>query len=224
MREECEGSDAPPPGFLSTELASGVTHGVGLLASIVGLVLLVLSSARHGGARTIAACSVYGATLVLLYLASTLYHTSPWNTPARRVLRIIDHSAIYLLIAGTYTPITLITLNGPWGWSLFGVVWGLALVGIAFKAFFCGRFELVSGLFYLVMGWLAVVAIVPLVERIPLAGLVWLFAGGVAYTAGVIFYARPVVRHHHAVWHLFVMLGSTCHFFAVLYYVVRPPG
>jgi len=209
-------------GFLSTELASSLTHGLGLLLSIGGLVALVVAAARTGAPRVIVACSVYGATLVLLYLASTLYHSARPGTRARRVLRVLDHSAIYLLIAGTYTPFTLVSLRGGWGWSLFGVVWGLALVGIVFKIFLTGRYELLSGLFYLALGWVALVAIVPLVQRVPIGGLVWIFAGGVAYTAGMIFYAWRVVPHHHAVWHLFVMAGSTCHFFAVMYYVVLP--
>jgi len=207
------------PGFLSTELANTVTHGLGLLLSIAGLVTLVVSASRNGSPKVIVACSVYGATLVLLYLASTLYH-SVGSLYARRVFRSIDHAAIYLLIAGTYTPFTLISLGGAWGWSIFGVAWGLALLGIVFKTFFTGRFEFFSGALYLGMGWLAIIAIKPVLANLPTGEIVWIVAGGLAYSLGMIFYAWHSMPHHHAVWHLFVMLGSTCHFFAIMYYVV----
>jgi len=219
MQPPPEESVEPTPGFLSTELANTVTHGLGLLLSIIGLVVLVVSSTRNGDGRLIVACSVYGATLVLLYLASTLYH-SVGSIYAERVFRAIDHAAIYLLIAGTYTPFTLVSLGGGWGWSLFGVVWGLALLGIVFKTVCIERFKLLSLLLYLAMGWLALVAIEPLVENVPRGGLMWMFAGGAAYTLGVVFYLWKSIPHHHAIWHLFVMAGSTCHFFAVMFYVV----
>jgi len=188
--------------------------------SIVGVVFLGIRTVQVGGTLVIASCGVYGFTLMALYLASTLYHSAPSGTRARNVLRIVDHSAIYLLIAGTYTPFTLISLRGPWGWSLFGVIWGLAALGILFKMFFTGRWEIFSGLVYLFMGWLAVVAFRPLLASVPPGGLAWMVAGGLAYTLGMIFYAWAVVPHHHAIWHLFVMLGSVCHFVSILVYVV----
>jgi len=211
----------PPVGFLTTELINGVTHGVGFLLSIVGLVVLVVLAASRGDARHVVACSVYGVTLILLYLASTLYHsiTAP---RAKVVLRLIDHIAIYLLIAGTYTPFTLLTLRGGWGWSLFGVIWGLALAGSLFKILFIGRFPKASVAFYLMMGWLVVVGLKPLLASLPLGGFVWLMAGGAAYTVGVVFFAWESLPHNHAVWHVFVMLGSACHFFAVMLYTLPP--
>ena len=215
--------DRAPIGFLNTELINGVTHGVGFLLSIAGLVVLVVLAASRGGARHVVACSVYGSTLILLYLASTLYHsvTAP---RAKQVLRLIDHIAIYLLIAGTYTPFTLLTLRGGWGWSLFGVIWGLAIVGSVFKILFIGRFRKTSVVIYLLMGWLVVVGLKPLLASLPLAGFVWLMAGGAAYTLGVVFYAWKSLPHHHAIWHVFVMLGSTCHFFAVMWHTLPPPS
>ncbi len=215
--------DRAPIGFLNTELINGVTHGVGFLLSIAGLVVLVVLAASRGGARHAVACSVYGSTLILLYLASTLYHsvTAP---RAKQVLRLIDHIAIYLLIAGTYTPFTLLTLRGGWGWSLFGVIWGLAIVGSVFKILFIGRFRKTSVVIYLLMGWLVVVGLKPLLASLPLAGFVWLMAGGAAYTLGVVFYAWKSLPHHHAIWHVFVMLGSTCHFFAVMLHTLPPPS
>ncbi len=215
--------DRAPIGFLNTELINGVTHGVGFLLSIAGLVVLVVLAASRGGARHVVACSVYGSTLILLYLASTLYHsvTAP---RAKQVLRLIDHIAIYLLIAGTYTPFMLLTLRGGWGWSLFGVIWGLAIVGSVFKILFIGRFRKTSVVIYLLMGWLVVVGLKPLLASLPLAGFVWLMAGGAAYTLGVVFYAWKSLPHHHAIWHVFVMLGSTCHFFAVMLHTLPPPS
>lgn len=209
------------PGFLSTELANSVTHFVGLLFSVACLTLMVVISALYNGPTHVVASSVYGATLVFLYLASTLYHLA--RTPrAKQVLRVIDHSAIYLLIAGTYTPFTLITLRGAWGWSLFGVVWGLALFGVVFKLLFTGRFGVVSVLIYLGMGWMSVITLKPLLANLPMGGFAWLLAGGLCYTGGVAFYAWESLKHHHAIWHLFVMAGSTCHFFAIMFYVLRP--
>ena len=213
--------DRRPVSFLNTELINVATHGVGLLLSIVGLVALVALAASRGGTRHVVAYSVYGSTLIILYLASTLYHsvTAP---RAKSVLRVIDHVAIYLLIAGTYTPFTLLTLRGGWGWSLFGVVWGLALLGSLFKILFIGRFAKTSLVIYLLMGWMVLVGIKPLLASLPLAGLVWLAAGGAAYTLGVVFYARKSMPYHHAIWHVFVMVGSACHFFAVLLHTLPP--
>lgn len=201
------------------EFANTVTHGVGLLLSLAGLAVLVALAAMKGTVWHIVSCSVYGATLVLLYTASTLYHAIP-SPRAKRVLRLLDHGAIYLLIAGTYTPFTLGPLRGRLGWWLFGLVWGLAIAGILFKVFFRHRFPIVSTLSYLAMGWLVAFAWKPVAAALPGGGVAWIIAGGAAYTVGVIFFALERIRFHHAVWHLFVLAGSTCHYFAVLFYVL----
>ncbi len=203
------------------ELANALTHGTGLAASLVGLPTLVLVAVNGGGARQIVACSVFAATLVILYAASTLYHALP-PSRAKRVLRVVDHSAIYLLIAGSYTPFTLGVLSGAWGWTLFGVIWGLAAFGILYKTLLGFRFPRLSILLYVGMGWLAVLAIGPLTEALPAGGLVWLIAGGLCYTVGVPFYLRDRLRYRHAVWHLFVLAGSACHYAAVLQYATAP--
>jgi len=201
------------------ELANSVSHGIGIALAIVGLVLLVVYASLRGTAWHIAGVSVYGAMMVALYSASTLYH-SVRSPRARHVLRIIDHSSIYLLIAGTYTPFTLVSLRGGWGWTLFGLVWGFALVGIVVKAFFVGRLDVVSTIAYLVMGWLVIIAIRPMMAHVPAGGLFWLVMGGILYSGGTIFYLWRRLPFHHAVWHLFVLGGSVCHFFAVFWYVV----
>jgi len=193
-----------------------VSHGVGFLAVLAATPFLVLGSIPRGAAN-IVAVSVFAATMAVLYLASTLYHAIP-NPRAKRVLRIIDHAAIFLLIAGTYTPFTLGVLRGAWGWALFGTVWGLALAGIIFKVVGGLRFPFASTTIYVAMGWLVLVAIQPLVSRLPQAGLWWLLAGGVAYTGGVVFYAMKHVRYSHFLWHLSVLTGTTCHFVAVMGY------
>lgn len=211
-----------PPGFLSTELTNTITHGVGLLFSVAGLTLLVVFASLRGTATHIVSVSIYGATLVLLYLASTLYHGTR-HPRAKRVMQIIDHAAIYLLIAGTYTPFALVPLHGAWGWSIFGVVWGLALLGIVYKILFIGRFKLFAIMVYLGMGWLSLIIIKPLLAVAPVGAVWWLLAGGLCYSAGLIFYRWTSLKHHHAIWHLFVMAGSTCHFFAVMFYVILLP-
>lgn len=208
-----------PPGLLSTELVNGVTHGVGLGLSIAGLAVLVVLASRYGGPVHIIACSVYGATLTFLYLASTLYH-SVLNARAKRVLRIIDHSAIFLLIAGTYTPFALVSLSGAQGWWVFGVIWALAVVGVICKVFLTGRYDVASVLVYIGMGWLVVFVLGPLAEQIGAGGILWLLAGGAAYTGGLAFYLWRSLPQHHAIWHLFVMVGSTCHFFAIMLHVL----
>lgn len=210
----------PHAGLLSTELANGITHGVGFLLSQIGLIVLVSLAATRGGARHVVSCVIYGTTLVLLYLASTLYHSTR-SPRIKRVFRIVDHIAIYLLIAGTYTPFTLITLRGSFGWTLFGVIWAMAAAGAIFKLLVPpGRWEAVSMVFYLVMGWAAVTGLRPLYDALSTGGFVWLLTGGVAYTLGVVFYFWQSIRHHHAIWHIFVMFGSACHFFAVMFYVL----
>jgi hemolysin III len=195
------------------ELASALTHGAGLVASAAGAAVLIVLSAVRGDAWSIVGTAIFGATLVVLYAASTLYHASR-SAKARARLQVFDHCAIYLLIAGTYTPFTLVGLRGGWGWALFGVIWGLAVAGVVFKLFFTGRFPRLSTGIYLGMGWLVLVAAVPMVRLLPVSTLVWLAAGGVAYTVGTVFY-HSHRRYAHAVWHLFVLAGSVCHFAAV---------
>jgi hemolysin III len=208
----------PPRYRLGEEIANSVTHGVGLLLAVAGLVVLVTLAAVRGTAWHVVGCSIYGSTLVLLYAASTLYHSIP-NARAKRVFRVIDHSAIFLLIAGTYTPFTLINLRGPWGWSLFGVVWGLALFGILFQTGKL-RHPVLSVVLYVLMGWTVVIATRPLLHAIAPGGLALLVAGGLAYTLGITFYAWKRLPYGHSVWHGFVLLGSAFHFFAILFFVV----
>ncbi|HMD30296.1 MAG TPA: hemolysin III family protein [Candidatus Acidoferrales bacterium] len=201
------------------ELANSATHGMGLALSVAGCAVLVTLAALRGNAWHIVACSVYGATLVCLYAASTVYH-SVRGRRLKRVLRVMDHSSIFLLIAGTYTPFALVSLRGAWGWSLFGVVWGLSLVGILFKVWFVDRVPIASTVVYVLMGWLVVIAVKPVLALVPLAAILWLAAGGLLYTAGVAFFAWERLPYHHAVWHVFVLGGSVCHYVAVLWYVV----
>ena len=203
----------------SEENANTLTHALGLVLSLVGVPGLVFMAVRHGDAWHVVTCCIYGMTLVVLYLASTLYHAA--RAPRwKETFRIIDHACIYLLIAGTYTPFTLVTLRGGWGWTLFGLVWGFALVGIAFKVLWTGRFEFVSTTVYILLGWVALVATRPILEAFPTGCLLWLLAGGVAYTSGVVFYALDRKPYMHAAWHLFVIAGSACHYGAVMYYVL----
>jgi hemolysin III len=203
------------------ELANALTHGTGLAASLVGLPLLVLAASTRGDVRQLLACIVFATSLVLLYGASTVYHALPASR-AKRVLRVVDHVAIYLLIAGSYTPFTLGVLRGRWGWTLFGVVWGLAVLGILHKTVLGFRFPRLSTLMYLGMGWLAVVAIGPLARALPSAALWWILAGGLCYTGGVWLYARDHLPYRHTAWHLFVLAGSACHYTAVLRYATGP--
>ncbi len=219
-------TDSPAPVYtLGEEIAHSVTHGIGILLSIGGLGVLVAFAALRGDAWHIVGCSIFAATLVLAYTASTIYHAIPGTFQrAKKVLRVLDHAAIYLLIAGTYTPFTLVNLRGAWGWTLFGVVWGMAVAGIIFKATLIGRLRVLSVAFYVVMGWLVLIAARPLGQSVALGGLVLLIAGGVVYTLGVAFYAWARLPYHHAIWHGFVLAGSTLHFFAVLFYVVPLAG
>jgi hemolysin III len=205
------------------EIANAVTHGLGLVASLIVLPLLIGASANRGDTPLVIGCSVFGATLVVLYAASTIYHALPVSR-AKRILQLIDHSAIYLLIAGSYTPFALGVLRGGWGWTLLGAVWGLAGLGIVYKSLFGLRFPRFSIVLYLLMGWMATLAIGPLMRTLPLAGLLWLLAGGLLYTAGTLFYVRERPRYSHAVWHLFVLGGSACHVVAVLGYALPASG
>jgi hemolysin III len=206
------------PQTLGEEIANAVSHGVALVLGIVGVPVLIVTAVRRGNAASVVSAVVFAATIVLLYLASTLYHAFPYQR-AKRVFKILDHSAIYLLIAGTYTPFTLVVLRGAWGWSLFGAVWGLAVLGVVLKSVGGLRYPILSPILYIAMGWIVIVAIEPLREKLPPAGLVWLLAGGIAYTGGVAFFAADRrVKYAHFVWHLFVIAGTTCHFIAVLLY------
>jgi hemolysin III len=202
------------------EAANVATHAAGLVASVFGAVVLVYFGIARGEALHVASAGLYGATLVALYGASTLYHAF-WRPGVKRVLRVLDHCAIYLLIAGTYTPFVLVGLGGRLGWSLFAVVWAMAAAGIVFKIFATGRFAVVSTAAYVAMGWLGVVAIGPLIRSLSGSAVLWLLAGGVAYTAGTFFYHRKI-PYAHALWHVFVLLGSVCHFVAIGLYVLVP--
>jgi hemolysin III len=201
-------------------LANAITHGIGAALAIVGAVYLIVAATR-GSARLVVSCSIFSVTLVLVYLCSTLYH-SLVRTRARHVFQILDHAAIYLLIAGTYTPFMLVSLHGTLAWSILGVVWGLAAAGVLFKSFAAGRFETFSTLVYLFQGWFIVFAIVPLDHAIGTRGMTWLAAGGLFYTFGIIFFALDRLHYFHATWHLFVLAGSIAHYGAILFYVVPP--
>jgi hemolysin III len=204
---------------LIEELLNSVTHGIGALLGVAALVLLVVLSAEQDSAIKVVGSAIFGASLIIMYSASAMYHAvrKPYW---KRLYKVVDHSSIYLLIAGSYTPVVLVVLNPGWGWSLFGVIWGLALLGLIFKLFATGKFEIISTTAYVCMGWLAIIAIKPLYDALPLAGFIWLLAGGISYTLGVIFYAWDQLRFGHAIWHLFVLGGSICHFFLILWYVV----
>lgn len=201
------------------EIANALTHGLGVLAAAAGLVVLLRRALQSGRAVAVVAAAVFGVTVLLLFAASTLYHAIPEGR-ATSWLRLLDHAAIYLLIAGTYTPFTLITLRGAWGWSIFGAVWVLALLGLAGQAGLLRRRRWIEVILYLVMGWVVIVALKPLVAALPPAGLALLVAGGMAYTVGVAFYLWRSLPYHHAVWHLFVLAGAACHFLAILLYVI----
>lgn len=192
------------------------------MLAIAGLTTLVARASMYGNTWHITASAIFGASLVMMYAASSLFH-GVQHPRAKHILRVIDHSLIYVLIAGTYTPFTLITLHGPWGWSLFGVTWGLALFGIVFKIFATGKFEKLSLAIYLGMGWCAIVAVKPLLAALPAGGLILMLLGGLTYSAGVVFYVREHMRYHHAVWHVFVLGGSVFHYFAIFFYVIPGP-
>ena len=207
------------PISLGEEIASAVTHGLGAVASLAAGAVLITFASLAGDVWSIVGASIFVASLVLLYTASTLYHAIPWARAKAR-LRVFDHCAIYVLIAGTYTPFLLGPLRGPWGWSLFGVIWTLAAAGVVFKLYYTGRFKLLTTIVYLLMGWLVIVAVRPMMSSLPPASLAWLVAGGLSYTAGTFFYLSKR-SYAHAVWHLFVLGGSVCHFVAVMMEVLR---
>jgi hemolysin III len=219
-------STVPGPGALRVvhpheELANALTHGLGALAALAGSAVMVALVARHGDGWRLTGAIVFGLSLVALYVASTWYHAIQ-DPLAKARLKVFDHCAIYLLIAGTYTPFTLVGLRGPWGWGLFIAIWTLALAGVVFKLFYTGRFKLLSTSIYVAMGWLVIVAIRPLLAALDAWTLGWLLAGGLSYTLGTVFYHRPALRYSHAIWHLFVVAGSVCHFTAVIAHVL--PG
>lgn len=201
------------------EIANAVIHGIGALLSIAALVLLLVFSAINGQPWSIFSSVIYGSSLIILYTSSTLYHSFQ-RQKIKDLFEIFDHSAIYILIAGTYTPFALITLNGRLGWIIFSVVWGLAAIGIIFKIFFVKRFRILSTILYIAMGWLVVFAMEPLVTNLDFWGVVWLVIGGILYTVGTIFYVWRKIPYHHAIWHLIVLAGSICHFFSVFFYVI----
>lgn len=199
------------------EIANTISHGLGLVLALVAVPVLVLSAMRAGDMRFLFGVSVFGATMVLLYLASTLYHSTT-HEAAKGLFRLFDHTAIFLLIAGTYTPFALGVLRGPWGWSMLAAVWMLAIVGITLKIIARTRHSRISIVLYVLMGWLAVVATKPILELIPVPGILLIVAGGIAYTGGLAFFAAHRIRYNHFIWHLFVIAGTICHYFAVLWY------
>ena len=205
------------------EFANALTHGLGATAALAGGAVLITLAALYGDGWQLASAIVFGTSLLLLYLASTLYHAVQHPVVKGR-LKVFDHCAIYLLIAGTYTPFTLIGLRGPWGWSLFAAIWTLALAGVVFKLFYTGRFKLLSTGIYIAMGWLVIVAIKPLLGALDGWTLGWMFAGGAFYTLGTVFYHRPSLPYSHAIWHLFVLGGSVCHYVAVMAQVIYTPS
>lgn len=199
------------------ERANSISHGLGLVASLAAAPILILTAMKAGSATPIFGVAVFAVTMIGLYLASTLYHALP-ETRGKGFFRILDHAAIFLLIAGTYTPFTLGVLRGPWGWTLLGLIWTLAIIGLILKAVPATRYSRVSIVLYVVMGWLAVIAARPILSQVPLPGILWIVAGGLAYTGGLVFFGMHRLRFHHFIWHLFVLTGTICHFFAVLWY------
>ena len=205
------------PQSIGEEIANSISHGAGFLAAIAASPVLVFSAVQHGDTVAIVGVSIFAFTMVLMYITSTLYHALA-GEKVKKLFRIFDHGAIFLVIAGTYTPLTLGVLRGGWGWTLFGLVWGMAFAGVALKAIGGMRFQKLSMAMYLAMGWLIIIAARPLWDNMPPWGLFWLLAGGAAYTAGVGFYAARRLRYAHFIWHLFVIAGTACHFTAVLKY------
>lgn len=215
-----EKDHALPKQSLGEEIANSITHGIGAALATAALTILVVFAALKGDAWRIVSFAIYGTSLILMYTSSTLYHAFT-HKKAKRYFRIMDHSSIFLLIAGTYTPITLLALrDAGWGWTIFGLIWGMAILGILFKLLFYGKLEKLSVVFYIAMGWLAVIAIKPMLANLPLGLLVWIAIGGLSYTFGIIFYAWTKLPYNHSIWHLFVLGGSISHFFGILFYLV----
>lgn len=201
------------------EIANAVTHGIGILLSLVALALLIVFSGLYGTAMHVVSFTIYGVTMLMLYISSTMLHSLP-DGKLKNIFEILDHASIYLFIAGTYTPILFIVVQGALGWTLFGIVWGLATIGIIFKVFFVKRFLFLSTIFYIGMGWLAVFALEPMIKNLPYAGIAFLIGGGLCYTIGTVFYVWRLFKYHHAVWHTFVLAGSVLHFFLIFVYVL----
>ena len=199
------------------ERANSISHALGLIASLAAAPILIYNAVRYGATSAVIGVTIFACSVICLYLASTLYHTLP-EERGKNVFRLLDHAAIFLLIAGTYTPFTLGVLRGPWGWTLLGLIWLLAVAGLILNAVPWTRFSRVTIVLYVVMGWLAIIALRPILAQVPLAGIIWIVAGGIAYTGGLVFFTMHRVRFSHFIWHLFVMAGTICHFFAVLWY------
>jgi hemolysin III len=203
------------------EIFNSITHGIGVLLSIAALVLLIVFASIHDGdVWQIVSFSIYGASLILLYMASTLYHAIQ-KKKLKRFFNVFDHASIFILIAGTYTPFCLVPLRGPWGWTLFGIIWGLAIAGVIFKIFFYSdKLRVISAILYIGMGWIIIIALKPLIQNVPAGSLYWLFAGALSYCIGVLFYLQRQNRFNHVIWHLFVLGGSISHFFAIFLFLV----
>lgn len=201
------------------EIANAITHGVGAVLSIPALVLLIVFSSLYGSAWHIVSFTIFGITMLLLYFSSTMVHALPVGK-AKDLFEVFDHASIYLFIAGTYTPLLFIVVQGTLGWTLFGIVWGIATIGIVFKVFFVKKFLFLSTIFYILMGWLVIFAIRPIIMTLPQAGTVLLVSGGIFYTLGTVFYMWRGFKYHHAIWHLFVLIGTALHFFLILFYVL----
>lgn len=204
---------------LGEEIANSITHGIGALLAIAGCAVLIVFAALTGDPYKIVSSSVFGASLILLFLMSTLYH-SLTNPTAKYVFRVFDHTSIFILIAGTYTPLTLVTLRGIWGWTIFGLVWASALLGIILNAVSIERFKKFSMLCYVASGWCIIAAIFPLIQKLDMTGVLFLVAGGIFYTVGLLFYSLNKIRYMHSIWHLFVLAGAIFHYFCILFYVV----
>ncbi len=204
---------------LGEEIANSITHGIGALLSVAGLSVLVTLAAIYGDAYRVVSFSIYGSTMVLLYLGSTFYHSFT-NKKVKSFFRVFDHCAIFLLIAGTYTPFTMVTLQGAWGWTLFGLIWAFAVAGIVVTVFLINKLKWVALVIYVIMGWLVIIAVKPMITNMPFAGLMWLLMGGIFYTGGIIFYIWDNLPYNHAIWHIFVMMGTISHFFCILFYVL----
>ncbi|MBT9147674.1 MAG: hypothetical protein DDT32_01439 [Syntrophomonadaceae bacterium] len=201
------------------EILNAITHGIGALLAAAALALLVVFASLYGNIWHVVSFSIYGATLVILYLFSTLYHSFQ-NQKVKSIFKLLDHSAIYIFIAGTYTPFALVTLRGTLGWAIFGIIWGLAIGGVVFKLFFVKRFKIISTLTYILMGWVIVFAFKPLAANLSIQGVSWLILGGIMYTAGSLFYLFKKIPYNHVIFHIFVLCGSLFHFFAILFYVL----
>ena len=210
--------DYPP----KEEKINIISHAFGLILSLLATPLLIVHASINGNVWHIVSFSIYGASLIILYAASTLYHSAK-KPKLRKRLNVFDHASIYVLIAGTYTPFTLVTLNGAWGWTIFGITWGLALTGIILKLFFIGKYDILSTIMYILMGWVVLFAIKPLLNNVDFDGILWLFAGGISYTIGAVLYSIKKIEYNHAIFHLFVLIGSFCHFMAIYFYVL-PQG